>query len=57
MLSKIGKPINDPFIGVKYIANGDVRQSEVEDIVYNSLSREGFDKLIQGLLKGTISVF
>jgi len=57
LLSKIGCPINDPFVGVKYIANGDVRQSEVEDIVSNSLSREGFDDLIQGLLKGTISVF
>jgi S-adenosylmethionine synthetase len=57
LLSKIGCPINDPFVGVKYIANGDVRQSEVGDIVSNSLSREGFDDLIQGLLKGTISVF
>jgi S-adenosylmethionine synthetase len=57
LLSKIGCPINDPFIGVKYIANGDVIPSEVEDIISNSLSREGFSDLIQGLLKGTISVF
>ena len=57
LLSKIGLPINDPFVGVKYIANGDVRQSEVEGIISESLSREGFDDLIQGLLKGTVSVF
>lgn len=57
LLSKIGKPINDPFVGVKYISNGNVRQSEVEDIISNSLSRKGFDDLIQGLLKGSISVF
>jgi S-adenosylmethionine synthetase len=57
LLSKIGKPINNPFIGVKYISNGDVRQSEIEDIVSNSLSRQGFDDLIQGLLKGKINVF
>jgi len=57
LLSQIGKPINDPFVGIKYIANGDVRQSEVGDIISNSISREGFENLIQGLLKGTISVF
>ncbi len=57
LLSKIGKPINDPFIGVKYISNGDVRQPEIENIISNSLSREGFENLIQRLLKGSISVF
>ena len=57
LLSQIGKPINDPFIGIKYITDGDVRQSEVEDIISNSLSHKGFEDLIQGLLKGSISVF
>lgn len=57
LLSQIGKPINDPFVGIKYIANGDVSQSEVRDIISNNLSREGFEDLIQGLLKGSISVF
>jgi len=57
LLSQIGKPINNPFVGIKYIANGDIGQSEVEDVISNSLSREGFEDLIQGLLKGTISVF
>ena len=57
LLSQIGKPINDPFVGIKYIANGDVRQSEVKDIISANLSREGFNNLIQGLLKGKISVF
>jgi len=57
LLSQIGKPINDPFVGIKYISNGDVRQSDIKNIISNSLSREGFEKLIKGLLKGTISVF
>lgn len=57
LLSQIGKPINDPFIGIKYISNGDVRQPEVEEIISNSLSRQGFEDLIQGLLKGEITVF
>jgi len=57
LLSQIGRPINDPFVGIKYIANGDVRQSEIENIISNSLSREGFENLIQSLLKGSISVF
>jgi S-adenosylmethionine synthetase len=57
LLSQIGKPINEPFVGIKYISNGDVREKEVEEIVSESLSREGFEDLIQNLLKGSISVF
>ncbi len=57
LLSRIGKPINDPFVGIKYISNGDFRKSEVEEIVSRSLSKEGFEELIQNLLKGSVSVF
>jgi S-adenosylmethionine synthetase len=57
LLSQIGKPINEPFVGIKYISNGDVREREVEQIVSESLSRKGFEDLIQKLLKGSISVF
>lgn len=57
LLSQIGKPINDPFIGIKYISNGDFKRSDVEEIISESLSKEGFEELIQLLLKGSISVF
>ena len=57
LVSQIGKPINDPFVGVKYIPNGDFRFSEVKDIVTDSLSREGFEELTEGLLKGESVVF
>jgi len=57
LLSHIGRPIDEPFVSIKYIPNGHVKISEVRDIVSKSLSKEGFDDLIQGLLKGSISVF
>jgi S-adenosylmethionine synthetase len=57
LVSQIGKPINDPFVGIKYISNGDFKKSEVEEILSKSLSKEGFEELIQKLLKGSISVF
>jgi len=57
LLSKIGKPISDPFVGVKYISNGDFSHRDAEQIVSESLSKEGFEDLIQQLLKGSVSVF
>jgi len=57
MLSKIGKPINDPFIGIKYISNGDFSQRDAEQIVSECLSKEGFDSLVKEILKGSVSVF
>ena len=57
LLSKIGKPINDPFVGIKYISNGDFKRNKVEEIVSESLSKEGFEKLINSLLEGSVSVF
>jgi S-adenosylmethionine synthetase len=56
LLSQIGKPINNPFVGIKYI-NGDVRENEINEIVSESLSREGFEDLVQKLLEGSITVF
>jgi S-adenosylmethionine synthetase len=56
LLSQIGKPINNPFVGIKYI-NGDVKESEINEIVSDSLSREGFEDLTQKLLEGSITVF
>jgi len=57
LLSQIGKPINDPFVGIKYIPNGDFKMSEVEEIVSESLSREGFEELTNNLLAGSVGVF
>ncbi len=57
LLSEIGRPINNPFIGIKNIPDGDFREREVEQIVTESLSKEGFDELIQNLLNGSIKVF
>ncbi len=57
LLSRIGKPINNPFVGIKYIPNGDFRKSEVEGIISQSLSKRGFEELTQDLLKGSVNVF
>ena len=57
LLSQIGKPISEPFIGIKYISNGDATENEIKQIVSESLSREGFEDLVQKLLQGSISVF
>ncbi|MDI6826288.1 MAG: methionine adenosyltransferase [Candidatus Aenigmarchaeota archaeon] len=57
LLSEIGRPISDPFVGIKYISNENLRKSEVEEIVSEILSKEGFEDLIQKLLSGSIKVF
>lgn len=57
LVSKIGKPINDPFVGIKYIPNEEIRQNEVKKIVTDSLSKRGFEELREKLLKGSTPVF
>jgi S-adenosylmethionine synthetase len=57
LLSEIGRPISDPFIGIKYIPDGDFKEGEVEQIVTESLSREGFEDLTERILKGLVNIF
>ena len=57
LVSQIGKPINDPFVGIKYIPNEEIKVREVEEIVSESLSWRGFEELKEVLLNGKLSVF
>ena len=56
LLSQIGRPINEPFVGIKYISNGEVVEGRVKEIVSESLSREGFQRLTQQIVEGKISI-
>lgn len=56
LLSRIGKPINEPFVGIKYISGDDVREKALKDMIRESLSKEGFEDLVKKLLKGSIPV-
>lgn len=57
LVSQIGKPINDPFVGIKYISNGELKLNKIKQIVNNALSREGFEELTDKLLKESVMVF
>ena len=56
LLSRIGKPINEPFIGIKYISDDVVREKDLKEMIRDSLSKEGFEDLVRKLLKGSIPV-
>jgi len=56
LLSRIGKPINEPFVGIKYILDDVVREKDLKEMIRDSLSKEGFEDLVHKLLKGSIPV-
>lgn len=56
LVSQIGKPVNQPFVGVKYIPNAELKEKEVSDIVADALSAEGFNKLTEKLVKNKIPI-
>jgi len=57
LLSQIGKPINQPNIGIKYISNDGLPKKEIQQILDRSLSEQGFKELTEKLLNGSVSVF
>jgi len=57
LLSQIGKPINDPFISIKYISDWKIDLDHVREIVEHHLSKESFEKLVDNILNDSITVF
>jgi S-adenosylmethionine synthetase len=57
LLSQIGKPINKPYIGIKYISSDDVNEKKVKQIIEESLSIEGLQNFREKMLNGKLTVF
>ncbi len=57
LLSQIGKPINKPYVGVKYISNGDIKEKDVKQVIEKSLSEKGLEEFRDKMLMGKLSVF
>jgi len=58
LVSKIGKPINEPFVGVNYIPHTQkIDENKIKMIVSESLTKESFKELIDKILNDKINVF
>jgi S-adenosylmethionine synthetase len=57
LLSQIGRALNDPYVGVKYISNNKIDEREVKQIIEESLSVEGLQEFRENILEGNLSVF
>lgn len=57
LLSQIGKPINQPYVGIKYISNDGIDEREVQQIIEESLSVKGLEEFRNNILNGKLSVF
>ncbi|MBD3155692.1 MAG: methionine adenosyltransferase [Candidatus Aenigmarchaeota archaeon] len=57
LLSQIGKPINEPYVGIKYISGDGIDDKEVKQVIEKSLSMEGLQEFRGKMLEGKLSVF
>lgn len=57
LVSKIGKPITEPFVGVKILGDGKAKRGRIQDIIEESISRKGFEDLRDKLIAGKLSIF
>ncbi|MEM5793430.1 MAG: methionine adenosyltransferase [Candidatus Aenigmatarchaeota archaeon] len=57
LLSQIGKPLNQPYVGIKYISDKNIKESDIENIIEDSLSQKGLEELREKILRGELSVF
>jgi len=57
LVSQIGKPVNEPFVGINYISENSIKESDVQQIIDESLSIQGLQEFREKMLKGELSVF
>lgn len=57
LVSQIGKPIDEPFVGVKYLDTGRLKEKELIELIQKSLTKESFKELTNKLISNSITVF
>lgn len=57
LLSQIGKPINQPYVGIRYISEDNIKDKEIQQIIEESLSVNGLEEFREKILNGKLSVF
>jgi len=57
LVSQIGKPVNQPFVGINYISENPIKESEVQQIIEESLSNQGLEEFREKILNNKLSVF
>ncbi|MBU5689703.1 MAG: methionine adenosyltransferase [Candidatus Aenigmatarchaeota archaeon] len=57
LVSKIGKPIDEPFIGIKYISKEKINEKKITEFVQERLSRKNFEELTVDIINGKITTF
>jgi len=56
MVSKIGKPIDEPFVGIKCF-DKNKKEKEIKSFVLNNLNKNLFDELKEKIIEGKIRTF
>jgi len=56
LLSQIGKPINKPFVGIKYISDNKINENSVREIINESLTIDSFQELTEKILNDKIKI-
>lgn len=56
LVSQIGKPIDEPFVGIKCL-DKEITKKELIDLIQKFLTRESFRELMNKLVNDSISVF
>ncbi|MEO0281463.1 MAG: methionine adenosyltransferase [candidate division WOR-3 bacterium] len=57
MVSKIGKPIDEPFVGVKYFSDNKISEKELKEFVQEKINRNSFEELTDDIINGKINTF
>ncbi|MBU5688085.1 MAG: methionine adenosyltransferase [Candidatus Aenigmarchaeota archaeon] len=56
LLSQIGRPIDEPFVGVRYVSEKS-KEKEIKNFLINNIERSRFSELTEKILKGELKVF
>jgi len=56
LLSQIGKPINKPFVGIKYISSKKLNENSVKKIIEESLTIESFQEMVENILSDKVKI-
>jgi len=56
LVSQIGKPIDEPFVGVRYVPRK-AKEKEIKNYLINNISKERFFRLTEKILKGDANIF
>lgn len=57
LVSQIGKPIDEPFVGVKCLDAEKLKEKELVELIQRSLTKESFKELMEKIINDSIIVF